>query len=177
MPGTISPVSDIPGCSELASGDTVLPMTDIRIPLDDFPQPRGPGDALKECMKAIRRTHPDYESAQAYAILSLNETLQSIAAQLAELNASIREETASNRCSNRSLTIRAESLRRASESRCFLRHALYSAELASCREISVRRVSGLLVAPISGTPNRRRYAAVSCRRRASILLGSGRLAG
>jgi len=32
----------------------------------------------------------DYESAQVYAILSLNETLQSVAAQVAELNASIR---------------------------------------------------------------------------------------
>ena len=41
-------------------------------------------------MKAIRRTHPDYESAQVYAILSLNETLQGVAVQLAELNASIR---------------------------------------------------------------------------------------
>ncbi len=83
MPGTISPVSDIPGCSELASGDTVLYMTDITIPLYDSSQPLGSGDALKECMKAIRRTHPDYESAQVYAILSVNETLQSVAAQLA----------------------------------------------------------------------------------------------
>ena len=41
-------------------------------------------------MQAIRRTHPDYESAQVYAILSLNETLQDIAAQLATLNASMR---------------------------------------------------------------------------------------
>ena len=65
-------------------------MTDIRIPLNDFSQPLGPGDALKECMKAIGRAHPDYESAQVYAILSLNETLQSVAVQLAELNASIR---------------------------------------------------------------------------------------
>jgi hypothetical protein len=44
-----------------------------------------------QCMQAIRRTHPDYESAQVYAILSLNETLQNIAAQLAELNASVRQ--------------------------------------------------------------------------------------
>jgi hypothetical protein len=29
-------------------------------------------------MQAIRRAHPDYESAQVYAILSLNETLQNI---------------------------------------------------------------------------------------------------
>lgn len=36
-------------------------------------------------MKAIRRAHPDYESARMYAILSLNETLQDVAAQLAEL--------------------------------------------------------------------------------------------
>jgi hypothetical protein len=90
MPGTISPVSDIPGCSELASGDTVLHMTDITIQLGDSSWPLGAGDAPRECMKAIRRTHPDYESAQVYAILSLNETLQSVAAQLAELNASIR---------------------------------------------------------------------------------------
>jgi hypothetical protein len=33
-------------------------------------------------MQAIRRAHPDYESAQVYAILSLNETLQNIATQL-----------------------------------------------------------------------------------------------
>lgn len=26
-----------------------------------------PGEALKECMQAIRRAHPDYESAQVYA--------------------------------------------------------------------------------------------------------------
>jgi hypothetical protein len=65
-------------------------MRDITIPLYDSSQPLGPGDALKECMKAIRRTHPDYESAQVYAILSVNETLQSVAAQLAELNASFR---------------------------------------------------------------------------------------
>ena len=42
-------------------------------------------------MQAIRRAHPDYETAQVYAILSLNETLQSVAAQLAELNASMRQ--------------------------------------------------------------------------------------
>jgi hypothetical protein len=41
-------------------------------------------------MQALRRAHPDYESAQVYAILSLNETLQNIAAQLAELNGSMR---------------------------------------------------------------------------------------
>ena len=41
-------------------------------------------------MQAIRRAHPDYESVQVYAILSLNETLQNITTQLAELNASMR---------------------------------------------------------------------------------------
>lgn len=41
-------------------------------------------------MQAIRRARPDYESAQMDAILSLNETLQTIAVQLTELNASMR---------------------------------------------------------------------------------------
>jgi hypothetical protein len=90
MPGTISPVSDIPGCSELASGDTVLHMEELIIPLEPPPRPLGSGGALDECLKAIHRTHPDYERAQVYAILVLNETLQSVATQLAELNASIR---------------------------------------------------------------------------------------
>ena len=53
-------------------------MTDFRIPVPDPSRPPEPGEALKECMQAIRRAHPDYESAQVYAILSLNETLQNI---------------------------------------------------------------------------------------------------
>jgi hypothetical protein len=40
-------------------------------------------------MRAIHRTHPDFESAQVYALLSLNETLQNVVGQLAKLNASI----------------------------------------------------------------------------------------
>ena len=90
MPGTISPVSDIPGCSELTSGDNVLHKTDFRIPVPDPSRPLGLGEALKQCMQAIRRGHPDYESAQVRAILSLNETVQNIAAQLAELKGSMR---------------------------------------------------------------------------------------
>jgi hypothetical protein len=41
-------------------------------------------------VRAIDGRQPDYESAQVYALLSLNETLEKVADQLAELNASIR---------------------------------------------------------------------------------------
>jgi hypothetical protein len=61
MPDTISPVSDIPGCSERASGDTVLHMTEIRIPLYYPSQPLKPGEAIRECMRAIRPPDPDCE--------------------------------------------------------------------------------------------------------------------
>jgi hypothetical protein len=42
-------------------------------------------------MKAIRRAHPNYESARVYAILSLNGTLQDVAAQLAEQLQPVRQ--------------------------------------------------------------------------------------
>jgi len=42
-------------------------MTDFRIPVPDSSRPPGPGEALKECMQAIRCAHSDYESAQVYA--------------------------------------------------------------------------------------------------------------
>lgn len=75
-----SDISDIPDCPELTSGDNVLHMTGIGIP-PDFPRrPLKPGETLQKCMKAIRRTHPDYESAEVYATLSLNETLRNVAA-------------------------------------------------------------------------------------------------
>lgn len=41
-------------------------------------------------MRAIRDGRPDYGSAQVYALLSLNETLENVVGQLAELNASVR---------------------------------------------------------------------------------------
>lgn len=89
MPGTISPYLTF--ClSRTDQQRYVLHMTDFRIPVPDHSRPPEPGEALKECMQAIRRAHPDYESAQVYAILSLNEALQNIAAQLAELNKSMR---------------------------------------------------------------------------------------
>jgi hypothetical protein len=62
VPGTISPVFDIPGCSEVASGDTVLHMTDIRIPLDDFHIPLDPAmlsrSAREQSVARTRTTNP-----------------------------------------------------------------------------------------------------------------------
>jgi hypothetical protein len=54
--------------------------------------PLAPGEACKECMLAIRSGLPrDSASAQVYAILSLEETLRSVADRLAELVAVISQ--------------------------------------------------------------------------------------
>jgi hypothetical protein len=65
-------------------------MTDFVFPADVPPPPLEPGVAYGKCLRALNRVRGDYESAQVYALLSLNETLQKVAVQLAELNASIR---------------------------------------------------------------------------------------
>ena len=66
-------------------------------PPPDPSRPLAPGEAYKQCMRAIRmgvpdrRTvPPDNASAQVYAILSLEETLRNVATQLAALLALIR---------------------------------------------------------------------------------------
>jgi hypothetical protein len=65
-------------------------MTDFTIPAGVPPPTLGPSKAYGKCLRALSRVREDYESAQVYALLSLNETLQNVAVQLAELNASIR---------------------------------------------------------------------------------------
>ena len=37
-------------------------------------------------MQELGRTHPDYDAAQVYATLSLEETLRAMIAQLSQLN-------------------------------------------------------------------------------------------
>ena len=57
--------------------------------------PEGPargdqaGDVYQECVQELRRPYPDYVKIQALATLSLVETAQEVARQLAELSRQI----------------------------------------------------------------------------------------
>lgn len=55
-----------------------------RLP-EDEPQALDPGEAYQRCMRELARPCPDHQAAQLYAILSLEEALRDVAAQLAQL--------------------------------------------------------------------------------------------
>ncbi len=51
-------------------------------------QPQAPldhGEAYRRCMQELLKPDPDYQAAQLYATLSLEETVREVATQLAEL--------------------------------------------------------------------------------------------
>jgi hypothetical protein len=79
------------GCSELPNSAITCRHMEYTIPAGPDPsRPLAPGEAYKECMRAIRSGPPDNASAQVYAILSLEETLRNVADRLAELVGVIR---------------------------------------------------------------------------------------
>ncbi len=54
-------------------------------PLPDDREALDPGEAYQACVKELHQAHPDYERAQVYATLSLEETLREMCAQVADL--------------------------------------------------------------------------------------------
>jgi len=53
--------------------------------LPDDREALDPGEAYQACVKELHQAHPDYERAQVYATLGLEETLREVAGQVAEL--------------------------------------------------------------------------------------------
>jgi hypothetical protein len=44
-----------------------------------------PGEAYQRCLHELGQPHPDYQAAQLYATLSLEEALRDMTAQLAQM--------------------------------------------------------------------------------------------
>ena len=49
----------------------------------------GPGEAHQRCLDELNRPYPDYQAAQLYATLSLQEAVRDVAKQLAELTTAL----------------------------------------------------------------------------------------
>jgi hypothetical protein len=55
-------------------------------PRNDRPPPGlDAGEAYQRCIQELAELNPDYQAAQLFATLSLEETVRGVAAQLAEL--------------------------------------------------------------------------------------------
>jgi hypothetical protein len=44
-----------------------------------------PGEAYQRCMRELGKPYPDHAAAQLYAVLSLEDTLRELVAQVAQL--------------------------------------------------------------------------------------------
>jgi hypothetical protein len=44
-----------------------------------------PGEPYQRCMHELRQQHPDYQAAQLYATLSVEEALRALISQLADM--------------------------------------------------------------------------------------------
>jgi hypothetical protein len=57
--------------------------------LDSEQRGLAPGEAYQRCIQELDQPHPDYQAAQVFAMLSLEETMREVLAGIAHLTKSV----------------------------------------------------------------------------------------